>query len=293
MAATLQSVKLQSHLSTVEVTISGKTANETYVVLYDGMVSARTAASAAGLPSIGSTHPDDSSLRVTARSAKLASEDTRTIFQVAVTYTTNTVLENPLTVPANITWDFADSEKIALFEDCSDTPKLIINTAGEPFENFLEQDTGSLTVTITKNIAANGYNPATWLPFMQPKAVNSDPITIDGHTIAAGKAKFASVSCGSVQESNGMSYRVLTIKIDLRNSWDTEIESRGFNESDGGTPKKLKEISKGIPAGSKPDFPWPLDEEGAAMPNADDPPAKLTFKTQPAVAYSAITSYFA
>lgn len=219
--------------------------------------------------------------------------DTGLVFDVEVTYELPDLTgfgESPLTVPVDYDWDFGASSQ-TYFEDCDEDPKVTVTSAGEPFENLLERETGEIVVTIVDNIVPSAWNPALAAVYMSDPAtaVNDAAITVDGFAVDIGQARFAGVKCSGVKTSNGIDYRTRTIVLKLRKTWDQDIEDRGFHERyeeeeevDGDTVvfTGLREIVKGEPP-VKVDKTWPLDGEGGKMPNPDDPAAVLTFVPYP------------
>jgi hypothetical protein len=225
------------------------------------------------------THPNDATRKVRSKNATPDEESNRTVFYVEVNYSSKgkEKVENPLDRPAEFDWSFDDGTE-TYFLDRGENgdgvdPFPTVNSAGERFEELLERETGSITCTITKNIAHNAYSPTNAL-FMKD-ALNDSSITVDGVVVGAYQAKCKGWTCGAVQEENGTQFRVSKVVLQFRRTWDHVVEDRGFNEKDGSTGK-LKEIVKGTPP-TKVDQPWPLDAAGAAKPNADDPADTLTF----------------
>jgi hypothetical protein len=293
------SVKKQSAKSTSKRGQGGKTASDVYLVTCDvaptSPVVIETATDGVtAIPAVGNEHDDDAARLVTTITPA-ALDGTRLTWLVTVEYSSSeTTLVDPGTSPLDedptTKWDFSAASK-PYFIDATGVYSL--NTAGEPFENLLERETGELVVTFSKNIA-----PATWAslapdavtymsglgedPDDDATAVNADAFVIDGIGIGEGQARFAGISCGEIQRRNGIAYRTLQITLKLRKSWNDRIDSRGFNELSAGS---LKEIVKGTPP-VKVDKSWPLDVAGAALGSPDAAPALVILVPYPSLSFS-------
>jgi hypothetical protein len=287
---------LRGALSTSSRSADGtRKAKRTFIVEYDpedrpaGPWEAETADDGTtAVPAVNSTLPGDTSRIASSVTAK-PRDNTGLLFDVEVDYETdvNEIGDSPLTVPVDYDWDFSASSQ-PYFKDCSSTPKYTVTSAGEPLQNLLEREVGQIVVTITDNIADVGWDPVLAAQYMSEPATakNDAPMTIDGLAIGAGQARMGGIRCSGIKTSNGIDYRTRTIILKLRKSWDDVIDDRGFHEKDSpegssaGFSGKLREIVKGVPP-VKPDKPWPLDGAGAALPNAGDTPADLTFVPYP------------
>ncbi|HEV7299205.1 MAG TPA: hypothetical protein VGN72_07560 [Tepidisphaeraceae bacterium] len=292
-------VSEQGHLSESEQTNDEKTAKRVFVAISDTpttTVAAETATvGAASIPARGAGHPHDATRKVTSISASTEKDGKRKVFTVEVGYSDKinvvTVEPNPLNRTADVTWDFDDSTE-PYFIDKSSTPKPVVNSAKERFEQFLERETGSLTATITKNIPTSGAGSYSVVAALDLKdTVNAGSITVDGVPVPAGKAKLKSWTVGGVQTEtvNGVAvtYRQSKVLYQFRSSWDHVVEDRGFNEKDG-TTGKLKTIVKGDKDPTPVETAWPLDGAGAKKTNISDTPAELTFKPYASVAHTSL-----
>ena len=91
-------------------------------------------------------------------------------------------------------------------------------------------DDSRRTVTITKNLAA----VPSWILSYQD-AVNSDAFTIDGFSVAIGKAKMQSVTVAAKEKRNGTSFYPVTFTIHLqKNGWLLELLDAGMRYKSGG-----------------------------------------------------------
>lgn len=277
-------VKLQGQFSKSERTLDDRTATLVFIAISDTdttTVAAETASDGTTtIPTLLVTAiTADTTRRATKISVTAEEEDPKRTFKVEVTFSSkwseNTTNPNPLSRPADVSWDFDDATETYFIDetDDGDGPKPVLNSASQRFQDLLERETGSITVTVTKNIGPTSYAAATAITLKD--AINDGGITVDGIDIDAGQAKCKGWTCGGLQEENGVQYRVSKITLQLRPHWDHDVEDRGFYEfNDDG---KLQEIIKGVPP-TKADSPWPLDGGGVAQANADDDPALLTFK---------------
>jgi hypothetical protein len=210
--------------------------------------------------------------------------NTGLVFIVEVTYTTLDPSEfnndNPLTDPVDYDWDFSASSQPYFIDETPTTPLLGTNSAGEPYENFLEREVGEISVTVADNIVPSAWDPSVAAVYMADPstALNNASMTIDGKSISAGQARMGGIKCSGIKERNGVDYRTRTIVLKLRANWDQVVEDRGyhFKLASG----KLSEIVKGKPP-VKPDKPWPLDGAGNAMFAATSTPATRTHKPYP------------
>lgn len=274
-------VSEQGHLATSETAAGERTATRVFIAVSDEpttTVAAETAiAGGNSIPVRGAGHPDDSGRKVKTVSAKPDPESARKVFTVEVGYSskadTAEQIENPLARPLKVAWDF-DDDKETYFLDRSDPPKPVVNAAGERFEELLERDTGSLTATVTRNIAPDAYDPAEAILYKD--AVNDDAFQLEGKHIDVDQCKMKSYTAGEVQNENNVEYRVAKWVLQFRPSWKHVVENRGFNERDPDDGSKLREIVKGTPP-VKVDRPWPLNAAGRKMPNPSDIPTTITF----------------
>lgn len=281
----------QATLSTSILQYQEVTATQFWVVNYDSPANCILALIATDgtntIPSIGQSHPDDSSLYVNKVQAK-PNGDTAQSFLVEVDYS-DQVQQNPLEVPAAIAWDFDEATQPYFLDNDPSGPKPCVNSAGEPFETLLEREAGKIKCTIVKNQAS--YNPTQAVTYSE--AVNSDSFSLDGVTISEGQAKMKAITGGAKTTVNiggtDVTYRPVTYTIHFREDWNDVIEDRGYHESDGSG--KLKEINKGTPP-IKPDKPWPLDGSGGAKPNATDTPETITFYPYSTQPFSTFSSYW-
>lgn len=273
----------QSHLSQSEAGADESTAVRVFVCVSDSptdSVAAETADDGTtAIPETAAVHPADPTRRVKSVQVQADEEAPRTVFTVRVNYSSKVEEqkkeEDPTDRPDEITWDFEDKAQPYFKDETTPTPKNVVNSAGEPFEEFLERDAGSLTATVRRNVAPGYYDPATAIAYKD--VVNQGGFRLDGKQIADGQAKLKAYTAGATKTENGFTYREVQWVLQFRESWDDKIEDRGFNEKDPDNPGHVKAIVTNIPP-TKPDKPWPLDGSGAAKLFSDDAPEVLTFK---------------
>lgn len=233
------------------------------------------------IPLRGSEHPDDPSRKATKIDAKPDPDSPRTVFTVTIEYSSNVFEEqeeepDPLARPDTVNLE-CSSEKETYFMDEGEEPIPIVTSAGEPFETLQERDTGKFKLVIEGNRAT--VDPLLIAAYLKPNAVCSAPFTVRGFAVGAGEGKMTIITA-TPQVENGVTYQRVRWEVELAESWDLSIEDRGLCEADPANPGKLRPIMKGTPP-VPVDKAWPLDGNGAALPNATDAPAILTFYSYP------------
>jgi hypothetical protein len=282
------STKRLGHLDTSATTADGskieRTASEYYLVRYDAPATATEAERASGVPDLGATSTGDIARRFKSKSSKMVDESARSEWLVQVDFSTlapEAPEENPIDRPDEISWDFEDSSQPYFTDYDPAGPKPVVNAAGEPFEQFLERETGSITATVRRYVAYDDYDPAQAILYKD--AINAGSFTLDGKTIGAGQAKMGGIPAGPRQTvtiaETEIHYREVTFKLKFRRTWSDLIDARGYNElGDDGklTPIYQSETDPSLPP--KPvDKPYPLDVDGHALPNPTDAPFEHEF----------------
>lgn len=211
----------------------------------------------ANLPVIGAVHPEDSGAWCISLSVE-NTEDWKG-WTVTAEYSSERELsETPTSDPALITWNSEQFQRPAIVDQSGNA---IVNSAGDPFDPPYMIDDSRRVVTVTKNLTT----VPTWILTYQD-AVNSDTFTVDGVSVAVGKAKMQSVTVSEVQSRNGTSFRTVVFSIHLeKNGWLLEPLDAGFREltyaGDG-----LQNIRN--PGDDElPAAPVPLDGAGRALTN--------------------------
>ena len=212
-----------------------------------------TVGSNGSLPVIGNTFPSDGNAYCT----NLDVQCIRgwRIWDVTATYSTERVLNTvPTSDPTYITWDTEQFQKPATQDKDG---KGVVNSAGDPFIPAEQMDDSRRIVTVQKNLTA----VPSWILDYQD-SVNNASFTVDGVTVATGKAKVQRVSVGPVELRNGAAFRQVTFVIALRrDGWSYSILDQGFNEKDPADATKRKPIYIN---GQLPSSPVLLDGTGKA-----------------------------
>lgn len=261
-----------------------------YLVAFDvpnAGVFAAIAAEAPGgtrIPLYGSSHPSIGLIRVSSIDAELAGDSLRH-YKVTVEYSQKEQIDkpdNPLEREPEISWSYAEASE-PFFRDRSNPPKPVTNSAGDPFENYLEKESGVLTCTVVRNELE--YNPAALDEYSH--AVNLNYVTIDGIRFDPGTLKISPITAVKTKETyndaDGVPVTVTFYKRTYvfkakHEGWDNKVLDIGLNEKVGDEVKgfQIKPILDKI---NKPvSKPWPLDGEGKRKPNPTDEAAELTFK---------------
>ena len=284
--ATLLGVHLDDRISYSQDNGIEKTATLFYVVKYDPSTGipacAIEAETASGVPLWGSacTYDANRFLKSKRASALNPDDSNRYNWVVQCDYS-SLVTPNPLALPWAIEWDYSESTAPYFIDHSSLYPgasssidQPVVSSAGEPFSDLPERETGSWSATATKNFLPT-YTIANQINTMQ--GVNASAFTFDGQTIAQYAAKISGGHLGSTQIQNGTSYRQVTIKLKFKDGgWIDNLEDRGFSQkasSGGGLVPIFTDSTNHI----KTDKPWPLDGSGHAKSSASSAGANLVF----------------
>jgi len=207
------------------------------------------------LPAIGATHPEDSGAWCTTLSVE-NTEDWKG-WTVTAEYSSERELsETPTSDPVFITWNSEQFQRPAIVDQ---TGNAIVNSAGDPFDPPYMMDDSRRVVTVTKNLTT----VPTWILTYQD-AVNSDTFTVDGVSIAAGKAKMQAVTVSEVQTRNGVAFRTVVFSIHLeKNGWLLEPLDAGFRENIAGVISNIRNDGDD----ELPAAPVPLNGSGAVLSN--------------------------
>lgn len=185
-------------------------------------------------------------------------DDTRCKWLYVANFDSSNVFSaNPLTADPLVSVA-SESVEETYYEDKASTPKLARHTNGIPFTELPKRDVDCDVITIEKNVATSVTNAA--LKPLRNKT-NSDSVTIDGVTYAAGKLRITSTSITATKNENGTDFRTQTIVVkENPNGWKQKFESVGFKAL---ISSKLQPIVD--PATNQPvTNPWPLTSAGAA-----------------------------
>ena len=222
--------------------------------------------STSGLPIIGNAHPEDAN----AFCVDLVPENTEPYagWTVTATYSDERVINTDPTIDAaEISWGSEQFQKVAVFDRDGNA---IVNSAGDLFDPPAMMDDSRRVVTVTKNLATV---PAWILDYQD--AVNSDAFTVDGVSIAVGKAKMQSVTVSPKQRRNNTVFRHVNFTIHLqRDGWALDILDAGYNRKDPLDATKRQPITID---GLLPSAPYPLNGSGAPLENPS--PANCVFRS--------------
>lgn len=236
-----------------------------------------TVGSNVNIPIIGNIFPSD----ITAYCTDIDIQCVRgwRIWDATVSYSTERKLSDqqssnpqnptpPTGEPAYITWDTEQFQKPATQDKDG---KGIVNSAGDPFIPAEQMDDSRRVVTVQKNLTA----VPSWILDYQD-SVNNASFTVDGVSVAAGKAKVQRVSVGPVELRNGAAFRQVTFVIALRrDGWAYSILDQGYNEKDPKDPTNRQPITIN---GHIPSNPVLLDGTGKAQTDPKTANAKyLTY----------------
>ena len=242
-------------------------------------------------PKLGNSHPRD-------KDAKCVDVDIRQIpssklaWVVSVTYTDDRELEDdPLSEPAEITWDSEMFQAPFAFEYSFATPptftrRAVVNSAGDPYDPQIEGDDMHLYVTVRKNVKDE---VPSWLGTYK-RSVNKAQFKLDGYTVGQYAAKLMRVSLSKAIRygSGGYSkYRVLEYSLGIDNTvyveagtpylgtgWTKVVLDAGFREISGTSGDRVNiknEDGEDITA------PVPLDGSGHKLDNPTMETARRRF----------------
>lgn len=222
--------------------------------------------STAGLPLIGSVHPEDAN----AFCIELTVENTEPYagWTVTANYSDERVIDdNPTDDAAEINWGSEQFQKVAVVDRDGN---LIVNSAGDLFDPPAMIDDSRRVVTVSKNLAT----VPSWILDYQD-AINSDTFTIDGISIGVGKAKMQAVTVGPKQRRNSTVFRTVNFTIHLqRDGWVLDILDAGFNRiPTGDTSNRVPITLDGV----LPSAPYPLNGAGAPLKNPS--PTNCVFRS--------------
>lgn len=133
---------------------------------------------------------------------------------------------NPLSMPAEVTWNTEQSQENATRDK---NGYAILNSAGDYYEDGATVEVSRWVAKVTKNIP---YMPS-WIDSYRD-AINTDSFYLDGMLITARTAKMSSISIGAWSFQNNVRYRQLEMQIKIRETWIKYILDQGLRrEIDG------------------------------------------------------------
>lgn len=182
-----------------------------------------TALNVGGLPLIGSQHNEDAGAYCFKLATQCMAEDPHFWINTYQYNSQNELSEDPLQDAATFDWDTEQYQEV-MYEDEED--KASVNSAGDPFDPMPDRDNSRRVVVLEKNMES----VPSWILDYQD-AVNSDPFTIDGFLVGAGKAKVQRVSVSKKKFRNDIEYRTVKIIMHLdRRGWLGRYLDIGFRK---------------------------------------------------------------
>ena len=216
-------------------------------------------ATESGTPKLGDFHPSDNLAFCQNVRADQEVFSPR-VWIITCSYSTELELTtNPLSDPTVFTWDTEQFQRVVAIDLNGNA---VVNSAGYFYDPPIEADDSRLSVTMTRNEA----NVPAWFLNIQD-VLNSDPVTIDGLSVPAERAKIQKVSAGKQQFRNKTGSRVVTATIHIqRRTWQAELQDVGFMEikpDPDSTERRHIMDDDGNPVSS----PVPLDGSGKKLVN--------------------------
>jgi len=159
-------------------------------------------------------------------------------------------------------------------------PFVVVNSAGDTFEQFKTRERGELQITLTRNEATNDAvgNDA------YSHTINTQVVSLDGNEFAVGTLKLSPIAATkqtkTLRTGITVTYYAKTYVLKARHEgWHDMPLDVGFNELTGSTVDNTQSVQPivddvGLPVTK----PWPLDGLGNAKPNITDAPAVLDFQ---------------
>jgi hypothetical protein len=248
---------------------------------------AYTVGSHAGLPAVGSQHPDDANAYC--RSLRVENTDFWKGWTVTATYSDERTLDDsdPSNDEIKVSWAAESYEEVILYDVV--TNEAILNTANDPFSEPPTREATHLVATISANVTS----VPTWILSYQD-AINSDAITIGGLSIGIGKAKMQNLSIGQSQLRNGVTFYPLSFQIKIKNDgWKFEPLSTGFSQLIVNFPDGVATIEKVdcVNAGDQKPVSEPamLDDRGAQIDSEDPADGHfMEFDIYPSLAFASL-----
>ena len=207
------------------------------------------------LPRIGSLHYEDPGAWCRSLSvARMAPKDKHNWVVTANYDSSFELTENPLSQPAQISWDGENFEEVAIFDRDGNA---VLNSAGDPFENLFRERSRRV-VNVVKNVSA----VPDWI-ITSEDAVNSAVFLLDGFSIPVGKAKLSAPRLGPWQVRNNTRYREMTMVMKLnKDGWAAQPLDAGFRYKSGTDRKIITNTD-----GTLPTSPVCLNGAGAVLAN--------------------------
>jgi hypothetical protein len=244
------------------------------IISDDPQESALAVRTAPGLPLPWASYPDDPAAICTGRSARRI-DASRLVWEVTAKYEWSPAddeEENPLLKEPDFEWSSNLFTKPAIKDRNGEA---IVNSAGDYYDPPPEVDVVRWNVNCQFN---SEEVPAVIKQYAG--AINVSAVIIDGDPVAAERARVVALSISKRQEENDVSFRTVTLAIEVRDDdddpFDLEMLDQGYRIKDG---TELKDILIEDEDGTRnrPSSPVLLDGNGQKL---DDPsPSTAVFKT--------------
>lgn len=255
------------------------------VISDDPTDSAEDVRTAAGIPDIGDTFPDNAGAFVNSVKAKMLKPDQdRVNWLVTVTYSTIvtsiTPWTDPLDEPPTYVYSF---ERRTFAPDVDETGAPVSNPVGDPFDPGVTIDFHMLKIRVTRNLAA--YDPLSARTFLD--TVNDAIFTIDTTAYAAFTLRMLDFSATSVADYFRVTWEMLydptgaPVGPGLHN---IDVLNAGFNYYEvAATTPKIRAMNEGQPTPN----PVLLEADGTLVADGDDP-SFSTFEFYPEEDWSSL-----
>ena len=206
-------------------------------------------------------------------------------FEVQAEFTTDDIEDdNPLHQPPTYSWSYQEATEPYFIDESTNGADgkgvPVVNSVGDAFEQFMQRESGTLTITVGRNEA--NYDAAS--DDQYGHTVNKFPVTLDGTTYDTGTLKLSPISAvkssKKVRTGETIVYYAKTYIFKARHEgWHDAPLDVGYNTSVGDKTKNNQSIVPIVDANGLPlKTPWPLNGAGKKKPNATDKPAVLDFQ---------------
>lgn len=264
----------------------GNTYTARYKIKTDSILSAAevlaAGVAASALPSPYQVHPNDATSYVNGVSLEVADDDPNN-WIATVSYSPlpagQSATTNPLDEKPVITWGFSDYDLVA---DKDYLGALVKNSAGDAFDPPLTETFSFLTLNITRNVSAVGYNPLNARDYKN--SVNSANVTVAGITITAldGLLKDYSMEPKTVNGVNFIQEKIGILISDREGRWARKVLDAGLYQLVDGKRTRIQDDN-----GQDVVSPVKLNGAGAKAANAAAP-TWLTFTLKKQRAWSGL-----
>lgn len=176
---------------------------------------------ATGLPHLGDAWPEDSG--AWCYSASVEADEPPLGWRVTFNYTSEWETNNTPTLAApRISWSSTNVE-VPIWITVEATPKAIVNSAGDFFDQVPTRSESRFTANIIANLGTYG----TLLALSD--YINANAITIDGVSIPARCGKLGGISVSDAKNINGITYHECSYSVEVNpHTWLHQPLDCGF-----------------------------------------------------------------